>query len=150
MYYEKKYQTLRVEKCINQSREDCNQEKLKREIKEELRNIGILLCIMMFAIVLIQKNCVKTETFQAEATIKDYDFETAISHRFVLSYEGKEYEIQEFECTDAQKAKYIKKIGEKVPVRVTKSNLWGNKWTSLSFLEMKEIDFFEEITGFFS
>lgn len=60
------------------------------------------------------------------------------AYKFVLLYEGKEYEIQEFKCTDAQKIKYMKKMGEEVPVQVTKSDLWGIKWTSLSFLEDPE------------
>lgn len=120
-------------------RENCNRQKLKREIKEELRKTGIILCIVLLASVLIRKNCVKREIFQAEATIKDYNLEAVISHRFVLSYEGEEYEIQGFECTDAQKNKYMKKVGEKIPVQVTKSDLWGKiKCTSLSFLENAE------------
>lgn len=154
-----KNQNLGVEKCINQSpcencsrecegcEDDCErldqyiQQKLRKEANEDSRKAGIALCIILLASILIgsavffiQENCIKTEVFQAEATVKDF----GAGYQFVLLYEGKEYEIEECECTDAQKIKYMKKMGEEVPVQVTKNDLWGIEWTSLSFLEAPE------------
>lgn len=153
-----KNQNLGVEKCINQSpcencsrerecEDDCErfdqyiQQKLKKEASEDSRKAGITLCIILLvsifigsAVFFVRENCIKTEVFQAEATVKDF----GAGYKFVLLYEGKEYEIEESECTDAQKIKYMKKMGEEVPVQVTKNDLWGIEWTSLSFLETPE------------
>lgn len=155
----KKDQTLKIKKCINQSPcKNCSREhkrctdsceefyqyihqELKREANEDSRKAGIILCIILLvsifigsAVFFVRKNCIKTEVFQAEATVKDF----GAAYKFVLLYEGKEYKIEECECTDAQRTKYMKKMGEEVPVQVTKSDLWGIKWTSLSFLEDPE------------
>mgnify|MGYP004647027455 CR=1 FL=1 len=155
----KKDQTLEFKKCINQSPcENCNrecegceddceeldqyiQQELKRKTRKDTYTAGIILCITLVASILIgsaiffvRKNCIKTEVFQAEATVKDF----GAAYKFVLLYEGKEYKIEECEYTDAQKIKYMKKMGEKIPVQVTKNDLWGIEWTSLSFLENPE------------
>lgn len=119
-----KNQTLGVEKCINQSpcencsreyercEDDCEEfdqyihQELKRETNEDSRQAGIALCIILLVSILIgstvffiRKNCIKTEVFQAEATVKDF----GAAYKFILLYEGKEYKIEECEYTDAQK-----------------------------------------------